>query len=71
VKLFSRRCHGNSSSQTKLELGLGCSVELLVDGWIGAVEGDVGACGVGESIEDDIGLGWNCKEEAKLFVRLA
>lgn len=46
----------NGSLNTELQLGLGSSVELLVDGGIIAVESDVGTSRVGEALEYRIGI---------------
>lgn len=59
-------CLDDSSPQTKLHLGFGSAIELLVDGGIVRVEGNVGAGRVGEAVKLDFGTGRYGKENAKL-----
>ncbi len=57
-------CDGDLES--KLELSLRSTVELLVDSSVVGVQDDKCSCTVGVTFEDDIGRWWNSKEEAKL-----
>ena len=58
----------DSSPQAELQFGLGSSVELLVDGRIIRVEGDVCSSRVGEAIELDLDGRWDGKKDTKLEV---
>ena len=56
----------DSSPKTKLQLGFGSTVKLLVDGGIVGVKGNVGAGRVGEAVELDFGARRDGKENTKL-----
>jgi hypothetical protein len=56
-------------SETKLELGLGSTVKLLVDGCIVRVKDDESCGAVGVTFEDSFGGRRNGKEEAELHER--
>lgn len=57
--------------ETKLELCLRSTIELLVDGGIVCVEDDEGCGTVGIALEDGFGGGWDRKEESKLIGKSA
>ena len=54
--------------QTQLQLGLGGTVELLVDGDIGRVERDKGRSTVRVALEDGVGGGRDLEQGAKLLI---
>jgi len=54
------------SFETQLELGFSSTIQLLVDRWVVAIEGDVGASRIGETVELHLELWRNGKEETKL-----
>jgi hypothetical protein len=56
----------NSNLETKLELGLSGTVELLIDGCVVWVEDNKCCRTVGVTFEDGFGCRWNGKKEAKL-----
>jgi hypothetical protein len=55
--------------ETKLELGLRSSIELLVDRCIVRIEDNEGCGTIGVTFEDSFGGRRDCKEESKLFAR--
>jgi hypothetical protein len=56
----------DSDLETKLELSLRSSIELLVDRRIVRVEDDECSSTIGITFEDGFGGRWDCKEESKL-----
>lgn len=54
------------SLDTKLQFRFGCTVKLLVDGRVIAVESGVGSGTIGESLKDDGLARRDGEEEAKL-----
>ena len=59
----------NSDLETELELGLGRTVELLVDGGVAWVEDNECRSTIGVTFEDGFGGWWDRKEEAKLVIK--
>lgn len=54
------------NSDSKLELCLRSTIELLVDGGIGRIESDKGGGTVGVALKDHLGRGWDSKEISEL-----
>lgn len=59
----------NGSPQSQLELGFGGSIQLFVDGWVVAIEGDVDSGRVGEAVKPNLMLQRNGKQKTKLYER--
>jgi hypothetical protein len=57
---------GNGDLETELQLGLGGTVELFIDGGIGRVESNEGRGAVGVAFEDGIRRGRNLEQGTQL-----
>lgn len=55
-------------TQLKLGLGLGCPVQLLIDGSVSRLQQDIGTSRVGVSLQNYVGIGRDVKEGANLQV---
>ena len=66
LDLFHLDWFSGSSLQAQFQLGLGCSVKLLIDSRVVAIESDVGAGRVRESIEANLLIRRNGEQESKL-----
>lgn len=61
-----RHCGG---LKPKLQLRFGGAIELLVDGRVGTIEGDVGAGRVGITLDEQVGPFGNIEENTELLVK--
>lgn len=57
-----------SCADAKFQLGLSCTVELLIDSRVGAVKDDERASRVREAVESNLTVFRNSKEETQLSV---
>jgi hypothetical protein len=58
---------GDGDPETQLQLGLGGTVELLVDRGVGRVEGDEGRGAVRVAFEESLGRGRDGEQVSKLW----